>query len=79
MAEMVLIMTVPCHRALVAPVVWCLDTNARFPEFFAKAPKSPKMVSSHRHIVSSRPARRNKAGMPGRRAGALDRSMADEI
>jgi hypothetical protein len=43
MAEKVLIMmTIPCHRALVARVVWCLHTNGQFPEFFAKAPKARK-------------------------------------
>src|ERR1700742_1776615 len=42
MAEKVLIMTVPCHRALAALVVWSLHTNGPFPEFFAKAPRARK-------------------------------------
>jgi hypothetical protein len=57
-------MAVPCHRALAALVVWSVNTNGPFPEFFAKAPKSPKMVSSNRHIVSSGGWGRNKAGIP---------------
>src|SRR6201994_1966049 len=64
MAEKVLIMTVPCHRALAARVVWSLHTNGPFPEFFAKTPKSPKMVSSHRPFVSSGGSGRNKRARP---------------
>ena len=52
-AERVLIMTVPCHRALVARVVWRLDTNRAFPEFFAEVGQRPKMVSSGGRFVSS--------------------------
>jgi hypothetical protein len=46
-------MTVPCHRALVALVIWLLDTGRAFPEFFAAVGQWPKMVSSGRHFVSS--------------------------
>jgi len=38
---------------LAALVVWPVHTNRPFPEFFAKAAKKPKMVSSVRSIVSS--------------------------
>jgi hypothetical protein len=79
MAEKVLIMTVPCHRAFLARVVWSLDTNRAFPEFFAKPQKSPKMVSSPRHIVSSRGSGRNKTGSPERRGQVKTSSMADRI
>jgi hypothetical protein len=62
----------------VARVLWSLDTNWRFPEFFAKVPKSPKMVSSSRLIVSSGHLGRNKAGIPRRRGGTAIGSMADK-
>ena len=78
-AEKVLIMTVPCHPALAALVVWSLHTNGPFPEFFAKSAKGPKMVSSPRPIVSSGRSGRNKAGVLERRAGRAIGSMADKI
>jgi hypothetical protein len=62
MAERVLIMTVPCHRASVALVIWPLDTNRAFPEFFAAVGQWPKMVSSGCLFVSSPDPGRNKAG-----------------
>lgn len=72
-------MTVPCHRALVAFVVWPVNTNRPFPEFFAKVCKKPKMVSFGRYFVSSPSSGRNKAGTLGRRAATPKISMADEI
>ena len=60
MAERVLIMTVPCHRALAALVIWSLIQTGCFR---SSSPRpEPKMVSSSRHFVSSPGSGRNKAG-----------------
>ncbi|MGB6955510.1 MAG: hypothetical protein WBE54_09740, partial [Bradyrhizobium sp.] len=34
-------------------VMWRVNTNRAFPEFFAEVCQRPKMVSSNRHFVSS--------------------------